>query len=147
MLPGECHHIVRLAADKVLLNDRDPVRWDESVRNAILQADLFRPNSPGICLPKGYVWGSGGSSGGGRELLQLPEGLEVISKLPAARLLVWQVKEGWGPLCTFVGLPVPEEPFPNVNDTPSVLRKIGIIKKVVLGTWAVTAVGQASAVY
>ena len=52
--------IVRLAADKVLLNDRDPVRWDESLRNAILQADLFRPNSPGICLPKGYVWGSEG---------------------------------------------------------------------------------------
>ena len=25
--------------------------------------------------------------------------VKVIRKVPADRLLVWQVKEGWGPLC------------------------------------------------
>jgi len=48
----------------------------------------------------------------------------VVSTVPAERLLVWQVKQGWGPLCQFLGVPVPEEPFPNVNDTPSMLKKI-----------------------
>ena len=34
------------------------------------------------------------------------------------RLLVFDVKEGWEPLCAFLGVPVPEdEPFPHVNDT------------------------------
>mmetsp|Transcript_1139 Transcript_1139/g.3163 ORF Transcript_1139/g.3163 Transcript_1139/m.3163 type:complete len:266 (-) Transcript_1139:61-858(-) len=32
------------------------------------------------------------------------------------RLLVFNVKEGWGPLCKFLGLPVPEQPFP-LNNT------------------------------
>ncbi len=31
------------------------------------------------------------------------------------RLLVYEVSEGWEPLCTFLGVPVPDEPFPRVN--------------------------------
>ena len=42
---------------------------------------------------------------------------QVKSEVPSDRLLVFQVKEGWGPLCQFLGVSVPEEPFPNVNDT------------------------------
>ena len=36
--------------------------------------------------------------------------------IPADRLLVYQVKDGWGPLCDFLGVPVPDEPFPRTND-------------------------------
>ncbi|KAL3455770.1 hypothetical protein BJX64DRAFT_294729 [Aspergillus heterothallicus] len=32
------------------------------------------------------------------------------------RLLEWSVEEGWGPLCEFLGHPVPDEPFPRSND-------------------------------
>ena len=63
------------------------------------------------------------------------------------RLLVWQVKEGWGPLCHFLGLPVPKEPFPNVNDNPSMLKRINLMKRIVLGTWVFTAAGVASVIY
>lgn len=31
------------------------------------------------------------------------------------RLLEWSVEDGWAPLCTFLGKPVPDEPFPHVN--------------------------------
>lgn len=31
------------------------------------------------------------------------------------RLLVFDVQEGWEPLCAFLGLPVPAEPFPRSN--------------------------------
>ena len=72
---------------------------------------------------------------------------QVMREVPADRLLVWQVKEGWGPLCNFLGLPVPEEPFPNVNDTPSMLKKINLLRRIVFGTWAVTTAGVASAIY
>jgi hypothetical protein len=35
------------------------------------------------------------------------------------RLLVFNVKEGWDPLCRFLDVPVPDEPFPRLNDTAS----------------------------
>jgi hypothetical protein len=40
---------------------------------------------------------------------------EVIESLPASRLLVFSPKQGWEPLCAFLGVPVPAVPFPRVN--------------------------------
>lgn len=40
----------------------------------------------------------------------------VKSTVPPEKLLVFDVKEGWEPLCKFLDLPVPDEPFPQVND-------------------------------
>ena len=31
-------------------------------------------------------------------------------------LLVFEAKDGWEPLCAHLGVPVPSEPFPHVND-------------------------------
>ena len=36
--------------------------------------------------------------------------------VPPGQLLVFDVKEGWAPLCHFLELPVPDIPFPNIND-------------------------------
>ncbi len=41
----------------------------------------------------------------------------VRATVPAARLLEWQVEDGWAPLCAALDLPVPDEPFPHVNST------------------------------
>ena len=42
---------------------------------------------------------------------------EVRRVVPADRLLVFEVKQGWEPLCAFLGVPVPPgKPFPNLND-------------------------------
>ena len=35
--------------------------------------------------------------------------------IPASRLLVFEVKDGWQPLCDFLGLPVPDMEFPRTN--------------------------------
>jgi hypothetical protein len=40
---------------------------------------------------------------------------KVRDTIPAARLLVFDVKEGWEPLCRFLEVPVPEIPFPRSN--------------------------------
>jgi hypothetical protein len=40
---------------------------------------------------------------------------EVVTAIPAERLLVFDVGTGWGPLCAFLDVPVPDEPFPRVN--------------------------------
>ena len=42
---------------------------------------------------------------------------EVKRSVPAEKLLVFEAKEGWEPLCNFLGKPIPETPYPRVNDT------------------------------
>ena len=32
-------------------------------------------------------------------------------------MLVWKPQDGWEPLCELLELPVPDQPFPRVNDT------------------------------
>jgi hypothetical protein len=51
---------------------------------------------------------------------------EVISAIPADRLLVYDVADGWAPLCDFLGEPVPDgQPFPRGNDQASFHRDEG----------------------
>lgn len=40
----------------------------------------------------------------------------VKEAIPADRLLVYEVKDGWAPLCEFMGVPVPDAPFPRTNN-------------------------------
>ena len=42
---------------------------------------------------------------------------EVEAAVPSERLLVWQPTDGWGPVCDLLGVAVPDEPFPRLNDT------------------------------
>ena len=39
----------------------------------------------------------------------------VRAAIPAERLLVHSAKEGWAPLCGFLGVPVPDAPYPRTN--------------------------------
>ena len=50
---------------------------------------------------------------------------QVKERVPAERLLVYDVKEGWGPLCDFLGVEAPvDEPFPHLNDADSFRKMI-----------------------
>lgn len=40
---------------------------------------------------------------------------EVKRYVPANKLLVFDAREGWEPLCNFLGVPVPAETFPHTN--------------------------------
>jgi predicted naringenin-chalcone synthase len=40
---------------------------------------------------------------------------QVIETVPAERLLIYDIGDGWAPLCRFLGVPVPETPFPHLN--------------------------------
>ena len=41
----------------------------------------------------------------------------VIKKVPKEKLLIWNLKDGWDPICKFLNVPVPDEPIPVVNKT------------------------------
>ena len=42
---------------------------------------------------------------------------EVQATIAPERLLTINVAEGWAPLCRFLGVPVPDTPFPHANST------------------------------
>ena len=42
---------------------------------------------------------------------------DVIESVPAEKLLVYRPGDGWEPLCTFLGVPVPAVPYPKSNST------------------------------
>jgi hypothetical protein len=58
---------------------------------------------------------------------------DVIDRCPPEKLLVvFEITDGWEPLCKFLGKPVPNVPFPHVNDVEEHKRAIGKIKKILL---------------
>jgi hypothetical protein len=67
-------------------------------------------------------------------------GLKKLSAFPANRLLIFDVKEGWAPLCRFLDVPVPDTPFPHVNDQVVMLKRFRTMRMV--SPWGpVAAVG------
>ncbi len=50
---------------------------------------------------------------------------EVKERVPPDKLLVYEAKEGWGPLCEFLGVEVPKDnPFPHLNDAETFQKMI-----------------------
>lgn len=60
---------------------------------------------------------------------------EVQRNIPEERLLVWSVTEGWEPLCSFLGVDVPEAQFPRLNDSKMYTDRIVDASLVVLQEW------------
>lgn len=54
---------------------------------------------------------------------------EVLNTVPKNRLLVYDVKQGWAPLCNFLHVPIPPEPFPQSNSTDDFLVHVGGLLK------------------
>ena len=54
---------------------------------------------------------------------------EVRDSIDPARLLVFDVREGWGPLCRFLEVPIPDEAFPRLNDTASTQAVIRMMRE------------------
>ncbi len=122
---------------KVLLSVRDGAAWAKSMRETIwgLFYDdvLIRHLSDARATidPKwnGYMdmmrefWRQSGLITGEDTTAEYMAGAmeryndEVKQNVPADRLLVWSVADGWEPLCEFLEVPVPETPFPHLNDS------------------------------
>ena len=54
---------------------------------------------------------------------------EVKAEVPKDRLLVFNVKEGWAPLCRFLGVAEPSIPFPHINDLADFNAKLAKYNK------------------
>jgi hypothetical protein len=61
---------------------------------------------------------------------------DVKATVPPEQLLVFTANQGWEPLCEFLGVPVPESKFPNVNDRKEIKKTVHEITRgayVILG--------------
>jgi hypothetical protein len=63
---------------------------------------------------------------------------EVKAAVPAERLLIFTANQGWRPLCDFLGVAVPNGPFPNVNDRAEFQK---IKRNISRGAYAILGVG------
>jgi hypothetical protein len=143
---------------KVILTVRDPDRWYESTRTTIFGmsgaaasplfslAALFVPRirriRRAVLMVSKLAWEDmfGGKFEDKELAIEVFEGWneEAKKRVPAERLLVYEVKEGWGPLCEFLGVEVPDKPFPHLNDA-EVFR--GRIRRIRALTVAMAALG------
>ena len=53
---------------------------------------------------------------------------KIRTLVPKERLLDFRVEEGWPPLCAFLGVPVPDVPFPRINDKTAMSVAIKVIR-------------------
>ncbi len=50
----------------------------------------------------------------------------VRAAIPPARLLEWEVTDGWEPICERLGVAAPDEPFPVTNTTTEFREMVGL---------------------
>ena len=119
-------------AAKFILTHRDPESWAESFGETIYTALAMRDQAPPerrawLNMAYGVVARSGFPEGLDREALIkgfLAHNEAVKATIPADRLLIFQVQEGWEPLCRFLGAPIPDEVFPRTNDRLEFWEKV-----------------------
>jgi hypothetical protein len=121
---------------KVVLTVRDPEQWYASAERTIWQA-TNAPTQPGMeafremCDATNWDGTFHGRFGDRDYAIKVfTEHNEAVRRsIPADRLLEYEVGEGWDRLCTFLGVPVPEQEFPRLNDTASFQERIGQLSR------------------
>ncbi|GJJ09205.1 hypothetical protein Clacol_003427 [Clathrus columnatus] len=125
---------------KFILTTRDPAKWAQSIKKTILRVAteskaredritsgtatkmdriLFEKTTELGMLEWQDAYQQGYHQG---RLHTDPEGElkrhneHIMQLIPPEKLLVFNVSEGWEPLAKFLGVPVPDEPFPCLND-------------------------------
>lgn len=109
---------------KVILTTRDPEKWFESLLDTLEKHDanvkpfMFIPSFRAFQRVMDNLLNINKVEEPIKEnsiKAFLNHNEEVRKHVPKDRLLEFNVKDGWEPLCEFLGVPVPDEPFPWIN--------------------------------
>jgi hypothetical protein len=118
---------------KVVLTVRDSKEWYDSMRETFLAAAGPDGQPP---IPGAGDGSFGEAQDWSRMMADLQDEHTAIADferhiedvrgyLPSYRLLVYEVRQGWQPLCDFLEVRVPDEPFPRLNDSEAFKDLIG----------------------
>jgi hypothetical protein len=104
---------------KVILTVRDPEDWYASTQSTIFKQDIAPDtDNPFLRMVGKVVYDLFDRRMHDKDhVISVYEthNARVQAVIPAERLLVYRVTEGWPPLCGFLGVPVPTGPMPKVN--------------------------------
>jgi len=125
--------VARYPDAKVVLTIRDVERWADSMLNTVLSgqhqaaiqqmpvAPMFEVMGPRLMAMTGAAPPAGAPVGPPpREALLAMfanHRAAVEREVPPGKLLVFDVREGWEPLCRFLGVEAPDTPFPRMNES------------------------------
>ena len=120
-----CHFYTELAAfypeAKVVLSVRDPEKWFASTQNTILSGAVagFHGARGSLPMVEAVGWGTDPRLRDKAWMLdRYHRHNEAVQRaIPPERLLVYQVSDGWEPLCRFLGVEAPDAAYPQVNST------------------------------
>lgn len=129
-----CAYYAALAAHypgaKVILTVRDANLWADSIFNTLFKL-MPRQHKPGEHRHIGYdlIFKKtfGGNIDDRDHVIAVYEAHNAAVKaaISADRLLVYDVAQGWGPLCKFLQVPAPDAPMPKVNSTGEFMQIFG----------------------
>jgi hypothetical protein len=122
---------------KVILTARDPEKWYKSVSDTIFNypkgfekfmmqtVGMFKPEVKHIYNTIEYAKEAIWFGLFERRFADKQFALDIYNQwnddvlrtVPKEKLLVFNVQDGWEPLCAFLNKPVPDASFPRVNDT------------------------------
>lgn len=106
---------------KVLHTVRDPDKWFDSTQATIFSPgslDRFKDGPMAAFL--GHIKRFYGGDLNDRAFMTdffRRHTERVVATVPPERLLVFNVADGWDPLCAFLGVPTPSTPYPRENST------------------------------
>ena len=113
---------------KVILTERDPEAWYKSMSQTILESVMREADDSkldpirraqrkmGRYIVSEKVFGGRTDKEHVIDVYRR-NGEAVRREVPPDRLLEFDAPQGWTPLCAFLGVPVPETPFPLTNTT------------------------------
>lgn len=113
---------------KVILTTRDPAAWFASTQATIFRRDYTAaPTTPFESMVVKVIGDMFGRRVHDRDhAISVFErhNAEVRAAVAPDRLLDYEVSQGWGPLCAFLGAPVPDGPMPKANSTEAFLARM-----------------------
>lgn len=109
---------------KFILTERSPESWADSFGSTIYKLVEGRDKAPEkmhswLNMVNEVLTKTGFPNGLDRDGLMngfVAHNKAVRETIPAEQLLIFQVKDGWEPLCKFLEVPVPDQPFPRTNN-------------------------------
>ncbi|MEZ5920861.1 MAG: sulfotransferase [Parvularculaceae bacterium] len=118
---------------KLILSLRDPESWFQSTQETIFSERMHAllAGSPWEVMLQNTINEALGGDINDRDAL-IRAFNEHTRAVKAAfgpdRLLVFEAKEGWAPLCKFLGVPIPDEDFPRVNSKAELQGMIDMLQ-------------------
>ena len=118
---------------KVILSLRDAERWYESTQETILSRSMMArlEGTPWRAMIRNTIDALfGGEIHDHDTLIRVfnEHNEAVKAAFGPDRLLVFEAKQGWAPLCAFLGVAVPAAPFPQVNSKDEMKGMIAMLE-------------------